>query len=202
VRWSELPPARREIELARRAGITIDDLVSDAEDVPELREAIKLLSPEAKVQLALEWFGDQGHPQPEKRTRPIVATFDGEPLYGDRTPDWGRLPRLEEDEQRAQGQPEATEPIAFSNDRPEIKRGPGPDPAFHEGPVIGRALDALGRTGPMDARACGCRKLGFGGFRGVRGGSWSFLIGRVGGGGGLVSGCGRRLSLLVAAAAA
>jgi hypothetical protein len=85
-----------EIELAK-LGIKIDDLVNDAEDVPELREAMKLLSRDAKVKLALEWFGDQGHPQPEKRTRPIVATFDGEPVYGSRTPDWGRLPRLEDD---------------------------------------------------------------------------------------------------------
>jgi hypothetical protein len=98
VRWSELPPARLEIELAK-LGITAKDLVKDLDDVPELRETLKHLSSrDAKRLLALEWFGDQCHPQPEKRTRPYEATFDGEPAYLDLTPDWGRLPRLEDEE--------------------------------------------------------------------------------------------------------
>jgi hypothetical protein len=89
VLWSELPPARREIELAT-LGITVDDLAADAQDVPELRSVIELLSSnESRLQLALRWFGDESHPQPVERTD----------WYGTgRTPDWGSLPRLEDDE--------------------------------------------------------------------------------------------------------
>jgi hypothetical protein len=87
-RWSELPPEPLAIELAK-LGITPKVLALDIRDVPEHRDACKLLSPEARLALALEWFGDQAHPQPEERTR--WQTFG----Y---TPDWEQLPRLEDDE--------------------------------------------------------------------------------------------------------
>jgi hypothetical protein len=94
-----------EIELAN-CGTRPEYLVRDAEDVPELRQRMKLLSSfEAKLRLALDWFGDQGHPQPEKRTRPATASFDDYVVYGDPTPDWRRLPRLDET-----GQPKARKP--------------------------------------------------------------------------------------------
>jgi hypothetical protein len=84
--WSELPRWRLEVELAK-IGTTISEFVCDARDVPELQPWIEDLSPDAKLQVALEWFGDQGNPQPTER-----QDWHG---YG-RTPDWlgGRLPRL------------------------------------------------------------------------------------------------------------
>jgi hypothetical protein len=94
-----LPPERVEIELAK-CGTTIRDLVHDLYDVPELRDVLeRLSSEEARQRLALEYFGDEGHPQP--REREPVALMYGLPaaVYGDRTPDWGRLPRLEAGEQ-------------------------------------------------------------------------------------------------------
>ena len=65
--------------------------------------------------LALEWFGDLGNPQPQERATwpgkdarnltPLAAVDDGvgQPRFilGSstfRTPDWGRLPRLDDDE--------------------------------------------------------------------------------------------------------
>jgi hypothetical protein len=98
-RWSELPPERLEIELAK-LGITNRDLVKDAEDVPELREMMRLLSPEARVKLALEYFGDQGHPQPEKRTPRWLGAVGDVAIYDDLTPNWGRLPRLADEKLR------------------------------------------------------------------------------------------------------
>jgi hypothetical protein len=88
--WSELPRWRLEVELAK-IGTTISEFVCDARDVPELQPWIEDLSPDAKLQVALEWFGDQGNPQPAER-----QDWHG---YG-RTPDWlgGRLPALEDGE--------------------------------------------------------------------------------------------------------
>lgn len=104
VRWSDLvrqDPARLEIDLAR-IGITVDDLLSDAEDVPELRPILaRLTSKEARLRTALEWFGDQGHPQPQDRDYLWTFHFGGETVaIPGRTPDWpgGRLPPLEDDE--------------------------------------------------------------------------------------------------------
>jgi hypothetical protein len=90
-RWSELPavdPDRLAIELAK-LGIDDSDLAADIRDVPE-RKAIaeNLTSESARLRLALEWFGDNGHPQPVERT---------EWLGTGRTPAWGRLPRLKDD---------------------------------------------------------------------------------------------------------
>jgi hypothetical protein len=116
-RWSELDPVRLEIELAK-LGIMVGDLVKDAEDVPELHEMMELLSPEAKARLALEWFGDQGHPQPEERTPPVIGAFldHGSFIYGDLTPNWGWLPPLapEEDSGPREGELSQTKRLAGS----------------------------------------------------------------------------------------
>ncbi len=98
--WSGLSGAEAEFELAKR-GTTPEYLIRDAEDVPKLRERMSLLSsPEAKLRLALEWFGDQGHPQPEKRTRPITGQIGDLILYDDLTPVWGWLPSLDRDDDK------------------------------------------------------------------------------------------------------
>src|SRR5262245_34939874 len=72
--------------------------MADAEDVPELRPILeRLMSDEARLRVALELFGDQGHPQPADRSERVEGIFSGGP--SDRfsqTPDWGRLPRLED----------------------------------------------------------------------------------------------------------
>jgi hypothetical protein len=100
MRWSELPPDRRDVELAK-AGTTAEYLVKDLWDVPdpELQEIlVRLPSEEAQQRFALEYFGDEKHPQPENRREWADAWFDGEPAFVYRTPDFGRLPRLEDDE--------------------------------------------------------------------------------------------------------
>jgi hypothetical protein len=94
VRWSDLfdKPERLAIELSP-LGIDSDVLGLDIRDVPELRKRTQLLWAQEKfgalLLLALDWFGDKDHPQPKER-----RDWDG---YG-RTPDWERLPRLEDDE--------------------------------------------------------------------------------------------------------
>jgi hypothetical protein len=124
--WSRLlneDPARLELELAR-AGTTREFLIRDVRDVAKLRQECELLKrvrdkqrrEEAFLRLALEWFGDRGQPQPEKRTRPVAALFVGfEPNYGDLTPDFGRLPRLE-DERPADGADEEDVPGGEGDD--------------------------------------------------------------------------------------
>ena len=101
VRWVDLldDPARLEVELAK-AGATTAFLERDLVDVPELRAELKFLRTKAaRLRRALEWFGDEGHPQPKSRTRPAVMAFGkGEIVYGGLTPDWGPLPRLDADE--------------------------------------------------------------------------------------------------------
>jgi hypothetical protein len=89
VLWSELrhDPPRLAAELAK-LGISRRVLKADVRDVPELRSTCNLLTGDALLVLALEWFGDEGHPQPAQRTVWQLG----------RTPDWGRLPPLEDDE--------------------------------------------------------------------------------------------------------
>jgi len=111
---------RVEIELAK-CGTTPEYLVRDAEDVPELQQRMSLLrSPEAKLRVALEWFGDEGHPQPETRTRPFLYALWDVEAYGDVTPSWGRLQRLEDGEPTdAQPEPTAQQP---KNKKPRHRR--------------------------------------------------------------------------------
>lgn len=112
MRWAELPPARRAIELGN-LGITAQDLVLDLRDaargIPELRDALARCGPsEDYVRLALEWFGDEGQPQPRERSYWSVSSGRAENAVagsppGYRTPDWpdwpgGRMPRLDDDE--------------------------------------------------------------------------------------------------------
>ena len=116
-RWVDLlgkDPAELELELAK-AGTTPADLVRDARDEPALREKMKLLSSEeARLRLALEWFGDGSHPQPEKRTPLVLVAFgDGTGFSAGLTPDWGRLPRLE-----SCGPPAGQQPRAKPRHRP------------------------------------------------------------------------------------
>jgi len=108
--WSELPRWRVEIELAK-VGTTPDYLVRDAEDEPELQAEMELLSsPEAKLRRALQYFGDEGNPQPENREPRVLAGWDdGRVIEGALTPDWGQLPRLP----------------------PEMKKKPGPEQETH-----------------------------------------------------------------------
>ena len=65
-------------------------LILDIQDVPTVRERVercKLMGESALLLLALQWFGDLGHPQPpERRTRPKHR----------RMPDWGPLLPLDE----------------------------------------------------------------------------------------------------------
>jgi hypothetical protein len=101
VRWVDLleHPARLEVELAK-AGATPAFLVRDLMDVPELQKELKFLRSEAaRLRRALEWFGDEGNPQPANRTRRATMAFgDGEVVLGPVTPKWGPLPRLDVDE--------------------------------------------------------------------------------------------------------
>jgi hypothetical protein len=103
--WSDLlrdDPARLKVELAK-AGVSSEDLVLAVHDVPELRETCRLLGRdfEALFRLALEWFGDKGQLEPEKRSRPDLLLWRDEgPRYGWPLRHFGRLPRLE-DEERA-----------------------------------------------------------------------------------------------------
>lgn len=88
---------RVEVELAK-LGITIDDLVCDGWDDPRLKPILERLESEpARRRAALEWFGDQGHPQPEQRKRRFLVYHAPDLVtYAHPTPDWGRLPPLED----------------------------------------------------------------------------------------------------------
>jgi hypothetical protein len=102
---------RLDVELAR-AGTTRWALTQDVQDVVELRETCKPLrhNEAALLRLALEWFGDRGEPQPERRRgwglSFIEATsegdtyieLDGKPAAVSRTPSFGKLPRLDNDD--------------------------------------------------------------------------------------------------------
>jgi hypothetical protein len=100
VRWVDLldDPARLEVELAK-VGTTPEALARDLLDVPELKDELKFLrTKRARLRRALEWFGDEGHPQPKERTRPLLLrTASGHAAYGSLTPDWSRLPPLAEE---------------------------------------------------------------------------------------------------------
>jgi hypothetical protein len=86
VGWSDIPRARVDVELAK-LGITAYELTLDARDVPELKPLFRQpMSQEQRLRIALEWFGNEGKPQPEERTAWAVTG---------RTRDWGRLPRLD-----------------------------------------------------------------------------------------------------------
>jgi hypothetical protein len=115
-------PARLEVELAK-AGTTAGFLVRDARDEPALQEQTKLLtSDEAMLRVALEWFGDRGHPQPERRTPRVLTSFGhGTGVSAGLTPDWGRLPSLE-----SAGPPTDQPP------RPKKPRHRPPDPIAKE----------------------------------------------------------------------
>jgi hypothetical protein len=106
VGWAELrhDPDRLAIELSKH-GATPKVLILDVQDVPKLRERCKLLKAPALLALALEWFGDKGHPQPVERTS----------WYGlGRTPDWGPLPPLEDEADDLPAEPVERTPGAKS----------------------------------------------------------------------------------------
>lgn len=97
--WSKLlrdDPERLEIELAK-VGTTLNDLVRDVRDVPELNEITAKMSREARELLALQYFGDQRHPQPQHRRDWVHAVSRGRATTR-RTPDFGRLQQLRDDE--------------------------------------------------------------------------------------------------------
>jgi hypothetical protein len=100
VLWSDLydQPERLEVELSKY-GITPRVLKADVRDVPELRERCKILKGPARLRLALEWFGDRRYPQPVERT--VWPTFG-------RTPDWGRLHRLDDEPGGEGGRPKGS----------------------------------------------------------------------------------------------
>jgi hypothetical protein len=86
---------RLELELAN-AGTSITHIALDICDVPELRaiygEEMDLALPRhVRLRLALEWFGDGGHPQPPRAKRTYWQSY----RY---TQDFGQLHRLAEDE--------------------------------------------------------------------------------------------------------
>jgi hypothetical protein len=90
-----------EIVLAK-SGTSIDDLVADARDVPELKPWFESLTREAQRHVALEHFGDRGNLQPVERTD----------WYGQgRTADW-RAPLFDN-------------PVPAAVHRPARRPGPG-----------------------------------------------------------------------------
>jgi hypothetical protein len=115
VRWSELPsvdPVRLEIELAN-AGTDQISLVCDAYDVPKLEQILEGLSKEAALRVALEWFGDQGNPQPPREQRT-------ESPWTGYTPDFGRLHRLDDAEPVESRQPRTRKPRDQTREPGEI----------------------------------------------------------------------------------
>ena len=78
MRWSELSPAQLAIELAK-LGTNVDQLVLDARDVPELEPALRGKTKEEKREIAVEWFGDRGNPQPATRSDWSLSGY---------TPEW------------------------------------------------------------------------------------------------------------------
>jgi hypothetical protein len=83
---------RLALELAK-AGTQPSDIAADVRDVPELRaqygDALDGLPADARLRLALEWFGDGRHPQPPQEKRTPLYTFG----Y---TREFGLLHRLDE----------------------------------------------------------------------------------------------------------
>jgi hypothetical protein len=130
LRWSDLfyDRARLAVELSR-FGIEARVLATDIRDVPGMRERCEHLDEDACLLLALQWFGDQGYPQPPKGERTNWNSWG----YNR---DWGRLPPLDE-------HVVTDAPKLVSNDRPGMKRRTGPDPVFHDPDVVARALSVL-----------------------------------------------------------
>jgi hypothetical protein len=70
VRWSDLYNDQERLAVVlSEIGIRPIHLILDVRDVPELRERCELLKDPARLLLALQWFGDQGHPQPSRAER-------------------------------------------------------------------------------------------------------------------------------------
>ncbi len=80
-------------------------MIADGLNVPELAPQIRAQkSHEDELMIVLRYFGDEGHPQPDERgaLMPLVWGID-EPVEDvaakmQRSPPWGRLPPLEDDE--------------------------------------------------------------------------------------------------------
>ena len=124
--WSRLlrdDPVRLKIELAK-AGTTLGDLARDIRDVPEMSELTeKMLRPE-KQRLALEYFGDQGHPQPEDRRNWVSGTSPAR-THWRKTPEFRRLPQLPDDD-RSVGDADGAELEEAGTELPlELPRLPG-----------------------------------------------------------------------------
>lgn len=138
MRWSDLlsDRARLAVELSK-VGITKLDLTSDLWDVPELRGQCELLDADGLLLLALQWFGDEEHPQPEERADhyfgiDVLGLPRAESLFY-RTPDWGRLPPLPDDAEesaRAAGADVLLEQVLAlqAREQPPPKRKPGAKP--------------------------------------------------------------------------
>jgi hypothetical protein len=95
--WTRLlrdDPQRLETELAK-AGTTLNHLARDIRDVPELSKMTAKMSRDARQRLALQHFGDEGHLQPEHR-RDWVRARSPRGTTTFRTPDFGRLPPLDD----------------------------------------------------------------------------------------------------------
>lgn len=118
--WSRLyrdDPDQVEVELAKR-GTTLHDLATDVRDVPELKHVTERLSEEGLRRLALEWFGDQGHRQPEQRTDWVYGVVvAGRPAMTRKTPDFGSLGRLDDDASSADLETIASEPTRGARSR-------------------------------------------------------------------------------------
>ena len=104
--WSRLfrdDPVRLEVEL-KKAGTTLNNLALDTRDVPELSDMTGM-SANARRLLALQYFGDEGHPQPENRRerkrRKSTSSRDRRVVMF-KTPAFGQLPRLPDDERPAE----------------------------------------------------------------------------------------------------
>jgi hypothetical protein len=94
VLWTELlreDPRRLEVELAR-AGTTRGDLARDICDVPGSK-ATPEMPQDVRVLLAVEWFGDEGHPQPEHRRDWVRSHAPGRTKWF-KTREFGQLHRL------------------------------------------------------------------------------------------------------------
>ena len=104
------------VELAK-VGLTTDDLILDIHDVRELRLARRRLRRDDLLRLALTYFGDEGNPQPENRSDWVgergVPAIHGPNTPTFRTPDWGRLPRLEDDQAERKSVPRHRPPVGL-----------------------------------------------------------------------------------------
>jgi hypothetical protein len=123
--WTALQrddPLRLQIELAR-AGTTLDHLARDICDVPELHMTPRT-SKEIRQRRALEYFGDDDHPQPEGR-RDWLRARSPRRVRTFKTPEFGRLPRLPDDEHDGVEALDAERERAGFELPPELPRLPG-----------------------------------------------------------------------------